>query len=186
MRRTKIIFLSLFITFCSALNAQHVSMSTNLLDWAALGSTNLSVGVSVSRHFSLEVGGVYNPHSITKESGLLVQNKQKTGYAGVKYWPWYVFSGWWVGAKAQYSDFSRTGIWRYALEEAKAVGGGLSFGYTLLLTKRLNLDMGLGVWGGKKLERTLYHCPDCMKIRESGPELFIAPDMISLSLMYVF
>ncbi len=172
---------------CSnALKAQHVSLSTNIVDWAALGGANLSAGVSVSQHFSLELGGIYNPHSITKDSGLLVRNQQMTGYVGVKYWPWYVFSGWWIGAKAQYSDFSRTGIWRFALEDGKAVGGGLSFGYTLLLTKRLNLDLGLGLWGGQKFERTLYHCPNCMVVRESGPKLFIAPDMLSVSLMYVF
>ena len=37
--------------------------------------------------------------------------------AGARWWPWYVFSGWWVGLKGQYSDYVKTGVWRPALEE---------------------------------------------------------------------
>ncbi len=185
MNKLKILLASVLICCGFSSNAQHVSISSNVLD-LALCSANLSAGVAVSRHFSLDLGAVHNPHSMVKESGLQVSNMHKTAYLGVRYWPWYVFSGWWVSAKAQYSEFSRTGVWRLALEEGKAVGGGFSAGYTLMLSKRLNLDLGAGLWAGQKMDYHMYHCVNCMNIREEGSKFFIAPDKVSISLMFVF
>lgn len=104
----------------------------------------------------------------------------------MRWWPWYVFSGWWISGKAQYSKFSDTGLWRYALNEGTAVGLVLSAGYTLMVSKRVNLEFGIGGWGGRNLKHTLYHCPLCMEIRESGPRNFISIDDVSVSFMYMF
>lgn len=167
--------------------AQNVAISTNALDWLNFGTLNLSIGVDVSRHFSLEAGTRYNPWSFDrKSSGLTIKNQQTTAFAGVRFWPWYIFSGWWIAARCQYSKFSDTGIWRYALNEGTALGAGLSFGYTLMISKHFNLEFGAGLWGGKLLEHTLYHCPECMRIREEGPGFFISPDNISVSVIYIF
>lgn len=119
----------------------------------------------------------------------MVQNQQKSASLGVRYWPWYVFSGWWVCAKAQYCDYAETGIWRPEYDSGKAVGGGLSAGYTLLISKNFNIEFGAGFWGGKLLEHTLANCPDpdCMdKPRESGPKNFIALNDLNISLHWVF
>lgn len=167
-------------------SAQHVSLSTNAVQWANLGTVNANVGVSVSRHFSIEAGARYNPFAFHKPSGLMIQNKQTTAYAGMRWWPWYVFSGWWISGKAQYSKFSDTGLWRYALNEGTGVGLVLSAGYTLMVSKRVNLEFGIGGWGGRNLKHTLYHCPLCMEIRESGPRNFISIDDVSVSFMYMF
>ena len=164
-----------------------VALSTDLVDWAYLGTANLEAGVSVHRHFSLQAGAKFNPWSF-KTHGLELDlyNKQTTAYAGFRYWPWYVYSGWWVGAQAQYSGYSETGVWRHALDTGKAIGAGLSFGYTLMLSENFNLEFGAGVWGGRRFQHTLYCCPDCMKVRQSGPENFVALNDISVSVMYVF
>lgn len=164
-----------------------VALSTDLVDWAYLGTANLEAGVSVHRHFSLQAGAKFNPWSF-KTPGLELDlyNKQTTAYAGFRYWPWYVYSGWWVGAQAQYSGYSETGVWRHALDTGKAIGAGLSFGYTLMLSENFNLEFGAGVWGGRRFQHTLYCCPDCMKVRQSGPENFVALNDISVSVMYVF
>lgn len=129
--------------------AQNVAISTNAVDWLNFGTVNLSVGVDVARHFSLEAGARYNPWSFSKSSGLAIRNQQTTAFAGVRFWPWYIFSGWWIAARCQYSRFSDTGIWRYALNEGTALGAGLSFGYTLMISKHFNLEFGAGVWGGE-------------------------------------
>lgn len=167
------------------------SISTNLFDWADLGTINLDAGFALSRHFSLQAGVKYNPWSITPSKGeySLIQNQQLSGSLGMRYWPWYVFSGWWICAKAQYCDFSETGIWRPALDTGKAVGGGLSTGYTILMTKHFNIELGAGFWGGKLLEHNLYHCPDPVHTdfpRESGPKSFIAINDVTISLQWVF
>ena len=164
-----------------------VALSTDLVDWVYLGTANLEAGVSVHRHFSLQAGAKFNPWSFkTRKSGLDLYNKQTTAYAGFRYWPWYVYSGWWVGAQAQYTGYSETGVWRHALDTGKALGAGLSFGYTLMLNENFNLEFGAGVWGGRRFQHTLYCCPDCMKVRQSGPENFVALNDISVSVMYVF
>lgn len=116
------IWLVLFLLNGFSASAQHVSISTNAVQWANLGTVNANVGISVSRHFSIETGARYNPFAFHKPSGLTIQNKQTTAYAGMRWWPCYVFSGWWISGKAQYSKFSDTGLWRYALNEGTAVG----------------------------------------------------------------
>ena len=144
------------------------ALSTDVVDWANFGTINMEAGFSVHQHFSVQAGAKYNPWTFkTYMLGLPLYNKQTTAYAGFRYWPWY-------------------GIWRHALDTGKAFGGGLSFGYTLMLTENLNLEFGAGLWAGRRFDHTLYCCPECMKVRESGPGNFVALNDVSLSIMYVF
>ena len=164
-----------------------VALSTNVVDWANFATINLEAGISVHQHFSVHAGAKYNPWNFkTRKLDLPLYNKQTTAYAGFRYWPWYVFSGWWIGAQAQYTNYAETGIWRHALDTGSAVGGEFSFGYTLMLTERLNIEFGAGVWAGRMYDHTLYCCPECMTVRETGPRNFVALNEISLALMYIF
>ena len=184
--KRKIIILILLLGISYSAGAQKLSLSTNLVDWANFGTANIEAGVSISQHFSAMLGGHFNPWKFKTGSGNDIFNKQTTGYVGVKYWPWYVYSGWWLGTKVQYASISRSGIWRPALEERSSIGAGLSFGYTVMLNKNLNLEFGAGVWGGKHLKYAIYECPKCMRLREQRSFNFIHPDDISISLTYVF
>ena len=167
--------------------ATPVSLSTDIVDWANFGTINLEAGAGLGRHLSVTAGAKYNPWSFkTQKLGLQLYNKQTTAYAGLRYWPWYVFSGWWIGAQTQYTQYAETGIWRHALDTGSAVGGGLSLGYTLMLHEKLNLEFGAGAWAGRRYKQTLYCCPECMDVRESGSSNFIALNDISVALMYVF
>lgn len=178
---------SVLMTIAVNGHAQKWSLSTNAFDWAMLGTVNLEAQVSVARHISIDAGARYNPWKFdTSNPHLTIQNRQTTFYAGIRYWPWYVFSGWWIAAKGQYGSFHRSGIWRPAIEEGTAAGGGLSLGYTFMLNEHINLDIGAGAWGGRKLKRTLYDCPSCLNIREEGPKNFIDLDDIMVSFLYVF
>lgn len=167
--------------------AQEYSLSTNLVDWANLGTVNLDAGISVSRHITLHAGGRYNPWEFHQNDPcMLIREQQKTVYAGARWWGWYVDAGWWLGGKLQYSAFDQTGLWRPAREKGQAVGVGLSAGYTLMLAEHLNLEFGLGAWVGSRFDYTLYYSPALDDVRESGARPFIAPDNVLLSLMYVF
>lgn len=165
-------------------------ISTNLFDWADFGTVNLDLGVAVSRHLSVQVGAKYNPWQFEGKGPIsLKQNQQKSASVGLRYWPWYVYSGWWICAKAQYCDYAETGIWRQAYDAGKALGGGLSAGYTLMVSKHFNIELGAGLWGGRLLEHTLADCPDpdCMaNPRESGPKNFIAVNDLNVSFHWVF
>ncbi len=177
--------------------AQNVSFETNLVDWASVCTINADVGVSVSRHFSLHLGGRYNNLRLRPVSDVIpepgdhssmeIRNRQKVGYFGIRYWPWYVYSGWWIQAKAQHIDFSNTGFGRPALKEGRGGnGGGLSAGYTLMLGKHLNLDLGAGFWAGHFKDLTVYDCPRKEWIRRTGPANVIYPDSITVGIMYTF
>lgn len=186
--KTRIIILvsSLILFISQAADAQNISVGTNFMDWANFGTINIEVGMGVSQHVSIIAGGHYNPWEFKTSKGYRLHNQQATAYAGIRYWPWHVFSGWWIGGKLQYSDFSRTGVWRPALQEGKSIGAGISFGYTFMISKNLNLEFGGGIWGGRHLKYTVYECPECMRVRESGARNFIYPDEVSVSLIYVF
>lgn len=162
-------------------------LSTNVLEWANFGTVNLEAGFGVTQHLSIQAGALYNPWNYTiKGTDHQMFNHQTSAFAGVRWWPWYVFSGWWFGAKAKYSYATRTGIWRPALEDRQSVGIGLSIGYSLMLSPRLNLELGAGIWGGTHFKYSLYDCANCMMLRESGAKGFIGIDTLSISLMYVF
>ena len=185
----KILLVCAVILMPQVMSAQKVktAISTNLLGWANYGTANIEAGVGVAQHFSLHAGARINPWEFTsKELGLPIRNNQTTAFVGARWWAWYVFSGLWVGAKAQYSDYTRTGIWRPALEEGTRIGGGLSLGYTLMVHKNFNIEFGAGAWGGVQSKYNLYCCTECMQLRNSGSRGFIALDDVSVSLMFVF
>lgn len=185
----KILLVCAVILMPQVISAQKVKtgISTNLLGWANYGTANLEAGIGVAQHFSIHAGTRINPWKFTsKELGLPVRNNQTTAFVGARWWAWYVFSGLWVGAKAQYSDYTRTGIWRPALEEGTRIGGGLSVGYTLMVHKNFNIEFGAGAWGGAQTKYNLYCCTECMQLRETGSRGFVALDDVSVSLMFVF
>ena len=157
----KYYFLILLLWLSLAANAQTISLGTNAVDWVNLGTANVEVGISVGQHFSITTGGRYNPWSFSsKRHDAPMHNNVKVAYAGARYWPWYVFSGWWVGVKGQYEQFMQGGFWRPMLEEGTAIGAGLSGGYTWMLHKHLNLEFGIGMWGGRYTDYSRYQCSD--------------------------
>ncbi|MGM9749286.1 MAG: DUF3575 domain-containing protein [Candidatus Cryptobacteroides sp.] len=183
------IALFLCLSAVGELNARNLkfALSTNAVEWANFGTINLEAGMGVSQHFSIQAGALYNPWQFKiQNTGDFMYNKQTSAFVGARWWPWYVFSGWWVGMKAKYTDAAITGVWRPALKETTSAGVGLSCGYTLMIHERLNIDFGIGCWGGYHFKYNLYDCPKCMEIRESGARGFIGIDTVSISLMYVF
>lgn len=186
-KTTIILFIASICLFAQAsAKAQHFAIQTNVVQWANLGTVNVATGISLSRHFSAEAGFRYNPFTFQKSSGLTIKNQQISAYTGIRYWPWYVFSGWWISGRGQWEKFSDTGLWRYALNEGSRAGIVLSAGYTWMINKKINIEFGIGGWGGRYIDHTLYHCPSCMEIRESGPGGFIALDDLSVSFVYIF
>lgn len=156
------------------------SVGTNLLNWAYFGTANLEASASLGNHFSAFAGGKYNSWNFETKAFKEVYNKQITGYAGVKWWPWFVNTGWWVGAKAQYSDFSTAGIMSSYQRDGVAVGAGLSGGYTFMMGRHFNLDLGIGVWGGTYLKYSDYEKPG------EKPNMFVKLDNIIVSFTYFF
>lgn len=184
MKRFLIIVAFTLISLCS--HAQRFTASTNILDWANFGTINAELGYSVSQHISLVAGGKYNGWDFSKGDRVRY-SKKAVGYAGFRYWPWYVNSGMWFQFKGQFADYQISDIWRPALDEGRALGAGLSFGYTFMINERLNFELGAGGWGGYLLKHDLYECAGCMELRDdSGPRAFVDIDNFTAALVFVF
>lgn len=156
--------------------AQKYSIQTNVLDWASLFTFNLEGGISMSQHFSAHLGFRYNPWNFEKSDGSSFKLKQTAFYGGVRYWPWYVNSGFWVVAKFQYQSFDLGGfripgiVEKEGLKGTGGFGPGIGLGYTFMLNESVNLEVGAGGW--------------IPNYRDLGLKLM--PDFLSLSFVYVF
>ena len=168
-------------------SGQKTSLSTNVAQYANLLTLNLEASYAFDRHWSARAGFRYNPFEYKRNSdpGDNFQNKQLAYALGVRYWPWHVFSGWWLSGNAQYQEYNSGGILSRKTSEGDRIGMSLGWGYTYMLNPRLNLEFGLAVWGGYDAY-TIYECPVCGLTVEDGKKFFFLPEEIILALTYVF
>lgn len=123
------------------------ALSLNLADYADWGTVQGDIQYGISRHVSIDAGARFN-------------RQDQVFSAGARWWPWYIYSGWWVKGLAQVAS------------AGEAYGAGLSLGYSLILTSWLNLDLGVGGWAGRKES-------------EGVRSWFIAPNGVTAALMFV-
>ena len=167
-------------------NAQKWSVGTNAADWLALGTVNANASVAAARHLTVNAEACYNPWTYNSgDPGTQLQYRHQTYALGVRWWPWYVYSGWWIGFQGQYQEYNRGGIISRDTEEGDAFGLVLSGGYTMMLHEHLNLEFGAALWGGYTMYTT-YSCPKCGRVVDSGSKWFILPSGIIASLVWVF
>ena len=166
------------------LKAQKWSIGTNLLDYANFLTINAEAGVSLHQHWSLTAEGRYNPFYFQGRSHR-IQNKKLAISAGARYWPFFVYSGFYYGARLQWCRYSFGGIFSQKAREGDAFGMGLNFGYSLMLTKHLNIEFGIGLWfGGTTFKE--YRSLPCGKLTDWGTKAFISPDDIQINILYYF
>lgn len=165
--------------------AQKVSLSTDVPTWACLATLNMEGQVALAQHISIEAGVGINPWTWKAGGESQYEYRHQTYSLGARWWPWYVYSGWWLAGKAQYQEYNRGGIFSPVTEEGDAYGAGVSAGYSFQLFPWLNIDLGLGVWGGYATYTT-YACPRCGKKLEEGDKAFVMPNEARLALMFIF
>lgn len=181
-----IISLLLCIATSTVLSAQGFSLSTNVVDYAQLGTLNMEASVSLARHWTLNASAKYNPFTFERASeAQQMQARQRSVSVGTRFWPWHVYSGWWLAGKLQAQEYNVGGIKSPLTEEGERYGGGLSAGYTYMLHKHINIELGVGIWGGYN-RYVGYACPSCGKITDTGEKVFFLPNDLLMSLIYVF
>jgi len=147
---------------------------------------NAEASYAVARHISLTGGIAYNPWEFRGGmDGYDYRDKQLSLSVGARYWPWHIFSGWWVASKAQYQMYNTGGRNSLQTSEGDRYGIGASLGYTYLLGKHFNVEVGLGLWGGLDVFKT-YSCPVCGLTIDSGRKMFARANDIILAVSYVF
>ena len=162
------------ITLCLSARAQQWAVQTNLVDYANFGTLNIEGGVALSQHWSATAVAKLNPFHYKKNGEPLNARQQVLG-AGVRWWPWHVYSGWWAGMDARYMVYNAGGIIKRETEEGDAYGARIWGGYSVMLSEHWNLDRGVGAWGGWK-KYTVYSCPSCGVTLEQGGKVFVLPD----------
>ena len=187
--KTRLYLLIILMLLPSLLNvamANRFGISTNLLDYARLGTLNLDASYAASRHWSFVAGARYNPFTFREDDpDRQFQYRQQSYSVGARWWLWHTWSGWWFGGKARYQEYNVGGLGKPETEEGDRVGAGLYVGYTHMLAPHLNMEFGLGFWGGRSWY-TVYSCPTCGVTVEAGQEYFVRPDDLMISLVYVF
>ena len=168
----------------NVLGAQNVALSTNLAGYAFLGTMNVEASYALAQHWSVNAGMRYNPFTFGSDDSI-IQARQQAYALGARYWPWHIYSGWWVAGKMQYQEYnSGTSKTKYTAEGDR-IGSGLTGGYTFMLNPHFNLEVGLGVWAGYD-KYVRYECPRCGRRVGEGSQFFLLPDDILLMLSYVF
>ena len=168
------------------LPAQSWSASVNTIDYLNFGTIGAEASAAVSRHFTVNASAKVNPWTFHRgDPDIQMQNRHQTYALGARWWPWNVYSGWWVSCYAQYQEYNRGGIFRRRTEEGDAFGMGLSAGWSLMLHSNINLDLGLGFWGGRKIY-TEYECPWCGRVTDTGAKWFLMPNELIVALLFTF
>lgn len=168
------------------LEAREYALSSNVLGYADMLTLNAEASMSMSRHWSIGAGALYNPFRFKAgKEGRDINRRQRTFYGGARFWPWHVYSGWWFYGKIQYQEYNFGGLFKPETKEGDRYGAGISFGYTYMLTPFLNIEFGAGFWSGMDIYK-VYSCQVCGMTEKSGKKIFILPDNILLALSFVF
>ena len=176
-------FAALFISV-SGLHAQNFSLSTNMLDYADFATLNLEASYGVARHWTINAQVKYNPFSFGRDEDE-IRRRQRSASAGARYWPWHVFSGWWLSADLKYQEYNVGGLVSVETSEGDRFGVSIGGGYTYMISPHLNLDFGVGVWSGYDSYK-VYSCQTCGRIIDRGNKFFVLQSEIILALSYIF
>ena len=186
MRRLLWILMTCLCLRAVSANAQNLSISTNLIDYASLCTLNLESSYAVSQHWSISASARYNPFTFNKgDADNQFQYRQQSYALGARFWPWHSFSGWWISGKVRYQEYNWGGILSRETEEGDKVGLGLSGGYTYMISRHFNVEFGLGAWAGRAWYKK-YSCPVCGLTVDNGRKWFLFPDDFMISFAYVF
>lgn len=162
-----------------------LSLGTNVLGYANFLTINAELGISIHRHWTVNITGKLNPWTFNKNSPDQLQNRHADLAVGGRWWPWHVNSGWFVGSSLQYSRYNAGGIIDKETLEGNAYGLNLNFGYALMLSKGWNIEFGAGILGGYT-NYTKYSCPRCGRITGSDKKIFVAPNNLLVQIIKIF
>ena len=165
---------------------QKWAVGTNVIDYVNMGTLNVEASLAVGKHITVNADAKVNPWTFHEgDRDNQRQNRSQTYSAGIRYWPWYAYSGWWISGKARYQEYNRGGFVSRDTEEGDAFGASLGFGYTMMLGHNVNLDFGVGVWGGRTVY-TSYACPTCGRVTGQGAKWFVMPADIMAAFVFIF
>lgn len=131
----------------TSLNAQRIALTSNLIEDVVL-TPNLGVDIVLADRQSLTFDTSFAPYKLSQH----FHNKRAAFRIGYKYWFNQTFYAHYIGCDAIVSS-SDVGIGQYGFRD-EYVGIGLGYGYSFIISKRLNIvpSVGIGVAYGQSYE----------------------------------
>lgn len=173
--------------------AQDIAVKTNIL-YDATGTVNTGVEIGLAPKWTLDISGNLNAWSKnehTKWKHWMVQPE-------ARYWFCDRFSRHFLGAHLiggafnvgninnnlsfLGSDFSKLSDHRY---QGYAYGCGVAYGFALVLSMHLNLELEAGV-GYVCLDYETFECDGCGRKVADGNHHYIGPTKAAVNLVFVF
>lgn len=183
----RLMLAALAVLPCLPSNAQKLALSYNVGDAVLFGTVGVGADYALSQKWSIDAEVRFNPWTFhAGDAGRQAQWRHQTYAVGMRFWPWYVHSGFWAGALFQYQEYNRGGFFGDRItEEGDAFGLCLEAGYSWMLSHSINVNVGVGGWGGYTFYRS-YECPRCGRLLEAGGKPFVLANRFILAVEYVF
>lgn len=162
---------------CNEGYAQKVAIKTNALGWAT-ASFNAGVEGRLGDKFTGECSVYYNPFTFKnnkKVSGLAVQPE-------ARYWFCMPFYKHFLGLHAMYSDYNVG--WDKYRYQGNLFGGGISYGYQMIIARRWNLEFNIGV-GYARMNHDKYLQPKCGYLVGHRHDDYVGITKLGISFIYI-
>lgn len=185
MRRTVSLLLALLAALTAS--AQRLDIATDAAALAELFTLNTEARLSPSdsSRFRFTASAEYNPWTFFNADGGRFQHRKRSFAAGVRRRTGRESLGLYAGAEIQYMQYNCGGVISKTTYEGDAVGAGLYLAWIFAERRRFSFEISAGLWGGFE-HRTVYACPRCGRVLESGDRFFVRPDNVSISIIYTF
>lgn len=183
------LYLLLAVFATDVARAQNVAVKTNVL-YLATATPNLGVEMSTGKKHTAQLYYGLNPWDVSSEKSL----KHWVLMPEYRHWFCQSFNGWFVGVHLMGGQFNAGG---YKLPfgifpnfennhyEGWYVGGGVTAGYQLPLSRHWNAEASVGV-GYDYISYDKYRCGTCGESLGSSHTNYIGPTKAVLSLLYIF
>lgn len=164
--------------------SQKIAEKSNLLYWATT-TPNIAMEVSLSKRFSLDVSGGYNPWLFSQHVSFrhwLVQPE-------IRYWPCRVFEGHFWGIHGLGGRFNLQALPFFQMPheysyEGRFYGGGLAYGFHFPLGSKFGLELTVGA-GYVRIEYDKYKCLECREKVAMGNYNYFGPTRLGVSVIYM-
>lgn len=179
--KLKYSFISILLLLCCLgtvkAHAQSFVMKTNAMGWAA-AIMNVGMEGRFNNHLTGEFSIYYNPFTYggnKKISGLAIQPE-------LRYWFCIPYYKHFVGLHVMYADYN-VGWTKYRYQ-GNLFGGGLSYGYQMILSQRCNLEFNIGV-GYARMNHDKYEQPKCGTFVGHRHDNYIGITKLGISFIYI-
>lgn len=184
-----LVMVALMLTLSTGMHAQEKSyympgfaIKTNALYWATT-TLNLGFEVGLSKKFTLDVSGNYNPWEFSDNK----QIKHWLVQPELRYWLCERFYGHFFGLHAHYAEANVSNLNMFGLGhdryQGNIYGGGISYGYQWILNKRWSMEATIGV-GYARIDYDKYNCGECGNKIGKGHKNYVGPTKVGLSIIY--